>query len=167
MAALTRWTVDKMIEETSWTQRAKLLERIATRFVEGTLDALEWSIATDVFRVALYDGEPLVRRVLAEAVKDAVDLPRDILLGLISDVAEVAIPVLGASPLLSDDDLLVIACASSIQHRLAMASRASISERVSDALCRCGEPIVVAQLLANEGAAIGSSTLAHLFEAAV
>src|SRR5579872_4785097 len=100
MVALTRDVVVQFAEEQSWTGRAKITERVATRFVEGSPSLSEYQVAIDLFRLALYDGEPLVRRVLAESIKHARNLPRDIVRALVQDVPEVSAPFLAASPLL-------------------------------------------------------------------
>src|SRR5260370_14247571 len=123
MATWTREIIADLIEQASWTARAKSLERIGTRFAEGALEEVEWHALTDAFRIALYDAEPLVRRVLAESVKTAADLPQDVLLALARDVAGVAAPVLEHSPLLSEEELLPIVLNGSTAHRFAAARR--------------------------------------------
>lgn len=117
-------TIAEVIDEPSWTARARLVERIASAYVAGDFDALEVRSALEVFRVTLYDGEPLVRRVLAESLKHATALPRDIVLALAHDVADVATPFLVSSVLLDADDLAAIARDRSAAHRLAIACRA-------------------------------------------
>jgi uncharacterized protein (DUF2336 family) len=164
MAAPTREVIAQLIDEGSWTARAKSLERLATRFAEGGLDEAEWHAAVDAFRIALYDAEPLVRRVLAESVKLAPDLPRDILLALARDTAQVATPILEHSRLLSEDDLLPIVQRGSPAHRYAIAGRRSISSRVATALCRGGQRAVILRLLANDGAAMPESLLHALLD---
>jgi uncharacterized protein (DUF2336 family) len=164
MAASTREVIAQLIEEGSWTERAKALERLATRFAEGVLNDAEWQAAADAFRVALYDGEPLVRRVLAESVKFAADLPRDVLLSLAHDTAAVAAPVLEHSRMLAEDDLLPIVSRGSMAHRFAVAGRGLISGRVAEALCLPGERVVLPRLLANEGAALTEATLHWLLD---
>jgi uncharacterized protein (DUF2336 family) len=164
MAASTGEVIAQLIEDGSWTARAKALERLATSFTEGLLADAERTAATDAFRVAMYDGEPLVRRVLAESVKFATDLPRDILLALTRDAAAVAAPVLEHSRLLGEDDLLPIVSRGSMEHRVAVAGRRLISGRVAEALCRPGERVVLQRLLANEGAAITEATLHWLLD---
>lgn len=161
MTTVTREVIAQLIEEASWTERAKSVERLAARFTAGGLDEAEWHAATDAFRVVLYDAEPLVRLVLAETVKFALDLPRDILLALARDTATIATPILEHSRLLSEDDLLPIVQRHSPAHRFAIAGRRLISNRVAAALCRDGERAVVLRLLANDGAAIAEPTL-HL-----
>jgi uncharacterized protein (DUF2336 family) len=140
MMALTRETIAQFTEEASWTARAKAIERVATRYIEGSLNEAERQTAFEVFRAALYDGEPLVRRVLAESVKRATDLPRDVVLGLARDVPEVAAPFLAATPLLDDEDLGNIARDGSTAHRLAIACRPEAgalddAQRPSDTFC--------------------------------
>src|SRR5258707_11044056 len=129
MATWTREIIADLIEQASWTARAKSLERLGTRFAEGALEEAEWHAVTDAFRMALYDAEPLVRRVLAESVKTAPDLPRDVLLFLARDTAAVAAPVLEHSRLLSEDDLLPIVLNGSAPQRFALAARRPISRR--------------------------------------
>jgi uncharacterized protein (DUF2336 family) len=165
MAIVTRDVIVQLIEESRWTQRAKSLEQLATRFIEGGLGTAEWHTITDAFRVALYDGEPLVRRVLAETVKFAADLPRDILLSLARDIAAVATPVLEHSPALHENDVLPIVQRASPAHRFAIAGRRRVSERVAAVLCRPREGAVIHRLLANEGALIGEATLHELLDA--
>jgi uncharacterized protein (DUF2336 family) len=164
MATWTREIIADLIEQASWTARAKLLERLGTRFAAGALEEAEWHTVTDAFRIALYDAEPLVRRVLAESVKTAPDLPRDVLLALARDIAAVAAPVLEYSRLLSEDDLLPIALSGSMAHRFAIAARQLISGRIADALARFGERPVIQRLVANDGAAISEMTLHRLLD---
>jgi len=164
MTNLARETIGRLIEEASWTERAKSLERLAARYAEGGLDAAEWREANDAFRVVLYDAEPLVRRVLAETVKFVPDLPRDILLALARDQATVATPILEQSRLLGDEDLLPIVERHSAGHRLAVAGRRALSPRVAAALCRHGDRAAILRLLDNDGAAIGEGALHGLLD---
>lgn len=165
MATVTRDVIAQLIEEGSWTERAKSVGRLGSRFTEGGLDEQERLAITDAFRVALYDAEPLVRRVLAESVKLAADLPRDVLLALARDNAAVAAPILEHSRLLNEDDLLQIAQRGSPDHRLAIAGRRLVSGRLAAALCHSGERATILRLLANEGAAITESSLHRVVDA--
>lgn len=164
MATWTREIIADLIEQASWTGRAKSLERLGTRFAEGGLEEAEWHAITDAFRIALYDAEPLVRRVLAESVKSAADLPRDVLLALARDIATVAAPLLEHSRLLSEDDLLPIAVSGSTAHRFAIAARRLISGNISERLIKFGERTVILRLIANDGATINEATLHRLLD---
>ncbi len=161
---VTREMIAQLLEETSWTERAKSLDRVAARFAAGGLDENEWRATVDAFRIVLYDAEPLVRLVLAETVKFASDLPRDILLALARDTAMVATPILEHHHLLGEEDLLPIVTRHSPAHRFAIAGRRSVSGRIAAALCRNGERAVILRLLANDGAAITEQSLHALID---
>lgn len=164
MARSTRENLAQHIDEGSWTERAKSLERLATRFAEGQLSAPERHAAIETFRVVLYDSEPLVRFVLAESIKFVPDAPRDVVLALARDIPMAATPVLEHSRVLGDDDLLAIAQRGGPAHRFAIAGRRSLSERIAAALCRPGERAVILRLLDNDGAAIAEATLHALLD---
>jgi uncharacterized protein (DUF2336 family) len=164
MATWTREIIADLIEQASWTARAKLVERLGTRFSEGGLEEAEWHAVTDAFRVALYDAEPLVRRVLAESVKRAPDLPPDVLLALARDIAAVAAPVLEHSRQLGEDEILPIALNGSTAHRFAIAARPLISGHISETLIKFGERTVIQRLIANDGATISEMTLHRLLD---
>lgn len=159
MMALARDDLGRFIEEDSWMARARMVEAIATRYLEGALGVAERDIAEELFRLTLFDGEKLVRRVMAEALKHAAELPRDIVLGLAQDVADVATPFLAASPLLGDEDLLDVVVGGATAQRLAVAARRRLSARVAEALSRYADPVLLGRLLANDDAAITEAML--------
>ena len=136
MFGVTRTEVLNFAQELSWTERAKTVEHVATLYVDGMLDEEQRMAALDLFRLALYDGEPLVRRVLAESVKNARELPRDIVRTLARDVPEVSTPFLAASPLIADEDLLAIAEFGTSIQRAAIARRLFLPSRVARILYR-------------------------------
>jgi uncharacterized protein (DUF2336 family) len=134
MLGVEREIMVQFAEEQSWTARAKVIERVATLYVDGLLAPAERRTAHDLFRLALLDAEPLLRRVLAESIKRASDLPPDIVSFLIQDAAAVSAPFLAASPLIAEDDLLTIAISGGAAQREAIAGRCSLSDRVAEAL---------------------------------
>jgi uncharacterized protein (DUF2336 family) len=140
MFGVTRDMILYFAQEQSWTERAKTVERAATLYVDGALDGEGRAAALDLFRLALYDGEPLVRRILAESIKHARELPRDIVRTLARDTPEVSAPFLSASPLIADDDLLAIAQDGASVQRAAIARRLSLPSRVARVLF--GRPAV-------------------------
>lgn len=131
MTALARDLVYRFAEEPSWTARAKTIEGVAARYVDDAIDAREYAVALDLFRLARFDAEPLVRRVLAETLKHATALPRDIVRGIVADIAEVSAPFLACSPLLAADDLAAIAASGSPAQRAAIARRSRLPRHVS------------------------------------
>jgi uncharacterized protein (DUF2336 family) len=152
------------LDEVSWIARAKCADRIAALYCQDRLDAAERALAEETFRVLCYDGEIVVRRLLAECLKRAARLPRDIALPLATDKSEIAVPFIEDSPSLVDRDLLAILRDHPGPHRVAIAGRRQVSERVSDALCRCDDATTAATILANQGAALSSATLHWLLD---
>jgi uncharacterized protein (DUF2336 family) len=131
MVKLTHETVMEFAGERSWTMRAKVIDRVATRYVDHALAPAERPVALELFRLALADGEKTVRRILAESLKNAATLPRDIVDALAQDAPEVSAPFLAASPLLAEDDLIAIATSGTGAQREAIACRAKLSERLA------------------------------------
>jgi uncharacterized protein (DUF2336 family) len=148
------------LDNPSWIRRAMLIERVAEAYADGTFTPAQRRQAEDLFRTAVYDGEALVRSVLADSLKHLAQVPRDIVLSLARDEAQVARPILRTSPLLDEDDLAQIAREGSRAHRLAIAERDALSPAVARALYDSRDPQVVRHLLANDGAAL-KETLLH------
>lgn len=92
--------------------------------------------------------------------------PATAVLKLANDAIEVARPLLEFSTVLSEDDLIDIVSKQSEAHRMAIASRAIVPERVGEAIVRHGETSSVVRLVRNENAAFGASTLKSLVERA-
>lgn len=147
------------LDNPSWVRRAMLIEQVAEGYADGLFTPAQRRAAEDLFRTAIYDGEALVRSVLADSLKRLGGVPRDVVLTLARDEAQVARPVLSCSPLLSEDDLLAIARAGSRSHRLAIAERDNLSPALSEALYETHDPILVRRLLVNDGAALAEGLL--------
>ena len=152
------------LDEANWTARAKCAERVAALYCQGRLDAVERELAEETFRLLCYDGEIVVRRLLAECLKRVPSLPRDIALPLATDKSEIAVPFIEDSPSLADADLLVILRDYPGPHRTAIAARQRLSEPVSDALCRYGDTMTTTMVLDNHGATIAPATLHWLLD---
>lgn len=80
---------------------------------------------------------------------------------------EVAGPILSLSTRLSDEDLLAIASGSSQDRLLAIAKRASVSEKVSDALVTHGNRDVVLSVTRNEGARFSDAGYSKLVDRSI
>jgi uncharacterized protein (DUF2336 family) len=153
------------LDNPSWIRRAMLLEQIAEAYAEGAFTPAQRRQAEDLFRTAVYDHEPLARGVLADVLKRMTHVPRDIVLSLARDEAQVARPILRTSPLLGDDDLVEIAREGTRAHRSAIAERDDLSAKVAQALCESRDPQVVKSLLANDGAALPEPLLHAILDA--
>src|SRR5690606_28431448 len=76
---------------------------------------------------------------------------------LANDEAEVAGAVLRHSPVLTDEDLLGVVRRHGQEHLLAVSSRPSVSEAVSDVIVERGDDVTLETLLRNDGARLSRS----------
>jgi hypothetical protein len=88
--------------------------------------------------------------------------PGNVVSKLANDTIEVAAPLLEFSNVLSDDDLIDIASNQSEEHRIAIAGRTSVPERVGEAIVEHGAGPSVVRLVRNEKAELGKETLQKL-----
>jgi uncharacterized protein (DUF2336 family) len=107
------------------------------------------------------DEATRVRAVIADAVKDLPDAPREVIRQLAQD-AELSVcePVIRWSPLLNTDDLLALVTkppAAGIV--LAVARRARLEPAVSDAIAGTADTVAIRALLDNPLAQIREATL--------
>lgn len=160
---LTEAEVRCLLEDKSSDSRAEIGGRIAFSYGNAKLDEKECQIAEQIFRLLLRDTETRVRASLAENLKESDFVPRDIVLSMANDVAEVSLPILEYSQVLSDSDLLDIMYSSPENAQLmAITRRNSISEVVSGALVHKGDHEVVGSLLNNKGAVISEDTVTKI-----
>ena len=150
--------VARLLKDPSAATRAETAGKVATEFNAGAMTDEEREIAQEIFRVMLHDAEVRVRQALSEKLKENPEVPRDVVLGLAKDVAEVATPVLEMSDVLSDADLIEIVRSQPAEHLKAVAQRSTVSEGVSDALAESRNEEVVATLMENDGAEIAEGT---------
>ena len=108
------------------------------------------------------EGRSEVARMLAPLER----APGTVVVKLANDSFEVARPLLEFSSVLSDDDLIDIVSKASEEHRVAIAGRARVAERVGDAIVTHGGDESVTRLVANENAELGDETLSALVEKA-
>src|SRR5262249_54995635 len=124
----------------------------------------EIALYSEVVTRVLDEVEPIARAELAERMADLVQAPHGVVLLLACDEIIVAKPVLTRSLVLDDGDLQGIALGQSQAHLAAIATRATLSERVTDVLVSRGDQQVVGTVVANHGARFsqhGFTTLAE------
>ena len=92
--------------------------------------------------------------------------PGNVVVKLANDEIEVARPLLEFSNVLSDDDLIEIIAKQSEAHRIAIAGRQQVTERVGEAIVEHGETASVIKLVRNTNAELGQTTLERLAERA-
>jgi len=131
---------------------------------DGTLSERERALMTDILRKLIHECELAVRRDLSERLSRAPNPPHELIVTLANDEIEVAEPILRASTVLRDVELVSVIRRRTQQHQLAIAMRRSLSECVSDALVETGNIDVVKVLLENSDAQISEATMEYLAE---
>lgn len=120
------------------------------------------ALADAVLELLVRDGEPKVRRALAEAVATSASLPHAVAVRLATDEPDVARPLLERSPVLTEDDLAEVVRTHAAPHAVAVAARSHVSEGLADLLADTGEPEVIAALVGNDGAELSAGTLERI-----
>ncbi len=142
-----------------------IAQNVAKYYKQGKYEDNHTKIAEQVFRTLLEDTEVKVRKSLAESVKDIGGIPHDVVVALAKDIAEVSLPVLEFSDVLTDIDLVdIISSAESEQQHLAITKRHKIPEKVSEALINTQNERVVDNLVQNKGAEVSEKGFSRIVE---
>lgn len=163
-STLSHADVARLLTEPSASTRAELAGKLGTELDSPRLAAHELELAQDIVRILAKDIETDVRAALAQSVKSSRRFPRDVALRMAEDVEEVALPILGHSLVLTDDDLVAILQRASAPRQSAIAARPAVSELVSDALVTHGAEEAVATLMGNPNAQIAEPALNRAVE---
>ncbi len=157
--------VKTLTEEPSFKVRGQLAGKIAMDYRSGSFTAAEAGIANDIFRILVKDAEKSVRQALAEQLAYCANTPRDIIIRLANDEAEVAVYVLEHSSVLAEDDLIAIVASSREVVKLrAIARRGSVPEKLSSTLIDTHNELVLADLFKNKGAVLQESRLTQSWD---
>ncbi|MBY0355449.1 MAG: DUF2336 domain-containing protein [Rickettsiales bacterium] len=143
--------------------RSYIASKVSEQFNHSQFTPNEAKIAIEIFRLLLRDTSSMVRKAIAENLKRNHQVPRDVVLALANDTAEIAMPVLEFSMLLNDEDLLeIIRSTREVRKWLAISRRHNLSAKVSRQLVATRSEIVVVSLLGNSDADIGDADLEYL-----
>ena len=152
-----------------WCAVAKASERreAAGLLVETLLGAPEacheHRFCLDALLILATDPSPTVRAIIAERLIGARNAPRRLVLLLCQDIDSIAVPLVSATAVLGDEDLVELALSGSPRLRCALARRDRVCASLAAALATCGERVVVLELLSNREAQITASTLRALY----
>jgi uncharacterized protein (DUF2336 family) len=157
--------LEGLARERSSDKRRALLRAVTDQFFDSAeaRSERETALFDDVVTMVIEEVEPIARAELSRRLADLAKPPRKVLMTLAEDEISVAHPILTRSTALDDADLVRIASQWSQAHLNAIASRATLSERVTDVLVDRGDERVVATVVENQGARFskqGFSTLA-------
>jgi uncharacterized protein (DUF2336 family) len=167
MPAESKLSVDdlkRLMVNPSSDARAITAEKLGNSFAAGQLSDSERALAEQIFRLMARDIEVKVRKSLSDSIKLAPNLPRDVAMQMANDVADIALPVIEASTVLTDEDLMAIIESKPAEYQVAVAARPIVSEAVSDALVATNNEAVVTRLVSNDGAVIKEETLSKVLD---
>lgn len=147
-------------------ERQRLLLGVADLYhsVGGQADAPP--ALTEVFIAMVRAAEQDIRRVLAERLADAAWAPADLMRLLAADAIEIARPVIAASPLLRDADLLALLQDASLEHQVQVALRPDLGPGPARVILDRGEPAVMTALAVNRTARLEARDMTRLVDKA-
>ena len=156
-STLTQADVAKLLAEPSSAVRAELAGKLATELDSPKLTETELKLAQDIVRVMAKDVEATVRQALSQSLRRASRLPHDVALKLANDIESVALPILENSTVLTEEDLTAIIQNGAASKQEAIAGRADVSEKISEALITHAGEKAVATLMSNANAKISDT----------
>lgn len=116
-------------------------------------------MVADVLDALLQTAPQPLRKKVAKRLSEQAEAPRRLLRRLAMDEFDVAEPILRRSQALSDFDMMEIAQKASLQHKMELARRESVTETVAAALSTQADTDVLTILLRNEGVRLASATV--------
>lgn len=145
-------------------RRAEIVRLLMEAYDRAPLTDADRDSAATLFSIILDDSSVRVRRALAEAMAEAADPPRHVAMALALDTPDVARPVLLASHLLAEDELVDVAALGGKGHRLTIAERARIGAGLTAALIEVADADVCLALVRNPGALLSRPAVMRLAE---
>lgn len=163
---LSHEDVTALLNDTLPESRAAVAAKVAAGYSTGQFRESELLIAEQIFRLLLRDTEVQVRAALAEGLKHNDHAPRDIIVRLAGDNAEmVATPVLLNSNVFTEEDLIdIIRSHTDITKHIAIANRKNVSSMVSAAIVETQQESVVEHLVKNQGATISEHSMQKIID---
>jgi uncharacterized protein (DUF2336 family) len=130
----------------------------ATPQVQGLLNS--------IFLGLVAGAEREIRRRLAHKLSGAEWAPPALVNVLALDEIEIARPVIAASPVLKDTDLVRLLVEATIEHQIEVARRPNLGASVVAAILDAAEPAVMTALAANHSAVLAPADMTRLVQAA-
>ncbi len=150
--------------------RERLLDAIVALCDRADLDEVAQpqvrELVGGVFMVLVAEAERDIRRRLAEKIAPAAWVPPALINVLVLDDIEIAAPIISASPVLRDHDLIRLLVESTLDHQIAIARRGGLTAPVVEAILQQSEPAVLTALAGNDSADITASAMERLVEQA-
>ncbi len=150
--------IQKLLVNPDTEAKAELAGTIGSHIDAKALAPRELTVAQSLIRVLVKDASERVRRSLSESLKKSDDVPHDVAMALAKDIESVALPMLEASPVFSNEELIEIISLGSAEKQIAIAGRETVEESVSEALVQTENGQVAETLVGNKGAQISATS---------
>jgi len=119
-------------------------------------------LLSGIFMTLVVEAERDMRRRLAEKLADAEWAPSALINVLALDEIEIARPIIAASPILTDQDLIRLLIEATIEHQIEIARRPRLGQAVVAEILRQGEPAVLTALAGNTTAELADEDMKAL-----
>ncbi|HAQ34590.1 MAG TPA: hypothetical protein DCQ53_04425 [Alphaproteobacteria bacterium] len=151
-AKLTQDDIRRLVKGETPEERAMAARKICQRVDATELTAEERAAANGILEMIAQDAVVLVRRALAVTLRSSPNLPKSVAMRLAADIDSIAVPVLAASPVFTDAELVEIIQSQGEGKQAAIGARASVSSEVVGAIVEFGSERAVGITAANDGA---------------
>jgi uncharacterized protein (DUF2336 family) len=161
--SLTNDDIRRLVKGENDEDRAMAARKICRRMDAASLTEVERTAARDILDLIARDAAELVRRAMSITLRQSPNLPRDIARKLAADVDSVATPVLETSPVLTDEDLLVVLQTAETTKRCAIAGRSQVAPIVVHEILDSGDDAAVSVAASNDGAEFDDAAYQRAF----
>ncbi|WP_292022299.1 MULTISPECIES: DUF2336 domain-containing protein [unclassified Brevundimonas] len=144
--------------------RQRLLLKVTGLCEAGAPPPTVAPLLADIFLTLTAQAERDIRLALAERIAGADWAPAALVNMLALDEIEIARPVITASPLLKDADLIRLLIEATLEHQIAVARRPRLSDAVCDAIIDRGEAVTMTALASNRTAQISDAAMRRLVD---
>tara|TARA_R110002167_G_scaffold130574_3_gene314123 strand:+ start:741 stop:1877 length:1137 start_codon:yes stop_codon:yes gene_type:complete len=158
-SSLTEFDIRRLIKATDADDRASAAHKLCRSMDRAKLTAEDREAAQKILRVMAGDAAEMVRRAMAVTLKASDLIPHDVARRLAADVDSVALPVIGFSPVFTDDDLIEIVRAGSAVRQVAIAGRPTVSRDLASVLASDGCETAVRTLASNDNADLSEAAM--------
>lgn len=162
--ALTDEDIRTLVKGATPDERAVAAHKLCRTIEEARLTEEDRERAHEILRVMALDAAELVRRALAVTLKNSPVVPRDVALRLAKDVESIALPILSASPVFTDEDLAEIVRLGGPVRQVVIAKRPRVSQTVTKAIADHGVERAVEAACANDNADFAEQTLQKVIQ---
>ncbi|MBP9694339.1 MAG: DUF2336 domain-containing protein [Alphaproteobacteria bacterium] len=156
--------VQILLKDPSDSAKASLGEKVASQIDNPELSDAERTLAVSIIEHLAQDTAVIIRKALAHNLKTSRTIPRDVALKLANDIADVSLPIIEYSSVLTDEDLISIIDTGSAEKQIAVARRPVVSNRIVGALIETNNEDVVVELVSNPGADIQEQNYSRVIE---